>query len=375
MKRILHIPRYYHPVIGGTEQTARDCVNVLKNTFEQKVLCFNWNIKNEIDKVDGVEVIRCGSQCKMFSQPISMSLGSTLKKVIKEFDPEYILFHYPSPFTAYYLLKYIPRNTKLILYWHLDITKQKTLGKLVHFQNLKLLSRAYKVIATSFNYIENSPYLSSVKNKCIVIPSCINENRLAIDREVVKIAERIKKENKEKIICLAVGRHVAYKGFEYLIKASARLNKKFVFYIAGQGKLTEKLKEIAAEDKKINFIGAVDDIELKAYFVASDIFCFPSITKNEAFGLALAEAMYFELPVVTFTIPGSGVNYVSLNKMTGIEVENRSDEKFSEALQTLAEDEKLRKEYGQNGRKRVEENFLFQQYKERILDFFEKDAF
>lgn len=52
---------------------------------------------------------------------------------------------------------------------------------------------------------------------------------------------------------------------------------------------------------------------MKAYLSAMDIFCFPSITKNEAFGLALAEGMYYSKPAITFTIDGSGVNFVSLN--------------------------------------------------------------
>ena len=39
-----------------------------------------------------------------------------------------------------------------------------------------------------------------------------------------------------------------------------------------------------------------------------DIFAFRLLQKMKAFGLALAEGMYFEKPVVTFNIPGSGVN-------------------------------------------------------------------
>lgn len=97
-----------------------------------------------------------------------------------------------------------------------------------------------------------------------------------------------------------------------------------------------------------------------------DIYCFPSITKNEAFGLALAEGMYFEKPAVTFTITGSGVNYVCLNGKTGIEVENRNVEKYAEALMELASDNELRKKYGREGRKRVKENFLYKQYSEHI---------
>ena len=107
-------------------------------------------------------------------------------------------------------------------------------------------------------------------------------------------------------------------------------------------------------------------MELKALIYAADIFCFPSITRNEAFGLALAEAMYYEKPAVTFTIPGSGVNYVCLNGEDGIEVENRNVEKYAEALRGLAKDENARKRYGEAGKKRVVENFLDRQFSDNI---------
>jgi len=106
---------------------------------------------------------------------------------------------------------------------------------------------------------------------------------------------------------------------------------------------------------------------LKAYYLASDIFCFSSITKNEAFGLALAEAMYFGLPAVTFTIPGSGVNYVSFNNETGLEVANRDVAEYSNAIKTLATNEELRKKYGEAASLRAVKNFLFAQYQRLIV--------
>ena len=42
MKKILHIPDYYYPHIGGIEQTAGDCVSALAGEdVEQRVFCFN----------------------------------------------------------------------------------------------------------------------------------------------------------------------------------------------------------------------------------------------------------------------------------------------------------------------------------------------
>ena len=113
---------------------------------------------------------------------------------------------------------------------------------------------------------------------------------------------------------------------------------------------------------EIIFAGLVSDEELKTYLHACDIFCFPSITKNEAFGIALAEAMYCSKPAVTFTIEGSGVNYVSLDGVTGIECPNRDSRAFAEAMKLLAERPDLRERYGKAARKRVEELFLYKQY-------------
>ena len=137
----------------------------------------------------------------------------------------------------------------------------------------------------------------------------------------------------------------------------------FQIYITGKGEETENLKAEAGDDKKIHFLGLVDDVELKGCLTAMDIFCFPSITKNEAFGLALAEGMYYGKPAVTFTIPGTGVNYVCLSGEDGIEVPNRDVEAYAEAMKILAEDEDLRKQMGAVGRKRVKENFLNVQFK------------
>lgn len=367
MKRVLHISKYYYPFSGGTEQIARDCVLALKDMCEQKVIAFNNGKKNTKCKVDGIEVIKCGCFAKISSQSLSLSYQGILKKIMNDFNPDIIIFHYPNPFVAAILLNILKhRNTKLIVYWHLDIIRQKFLRMFFGPQNRKLLAMAEKVIATSPNYIEGSEWLKSVKSKCVVIPNCINVDRMQITPEITKRAEEIKKENAGKTICVAVGRHTEYKGFKYLIQASKLLDDNFRIFITGTGELSEKLHKEAAGDSKVRFTGRVDDTELKALLLSSDIFCFPSISKNEAFGLALAEAMYYEKPAVTFHIPGSGVNYVCLDGEDGIEVANKDVKKYAEALTRLSGDAELRKSYGNAGKKRVIDNFLSTHYRENI---------
>lgn len=372
MKKVLHISKYYYPFSGGTEQIARDCVLALKESYEQKVIAFNDSKEDTVDIVDGVEVTKCGCFIKVSAQSLSASYKKHLHELMSDFKPDIVIFHYPNPFVAGLLLNELKNNDcKLIIYWHLDIIRQKFLRIFFGPQNRQLLKRANKVIATSPNYIEGSPWLQSVKEKCVVVPNCINMERMEITPEIEKRAAELRKENEGRTVCVAVGRHTEYKGFTYLIQASKLLDDKFRFYITGTGELTEKLHAEADGDNRVIFTGRVEDAELKALILASDIFCFPSITKNEAFGLALAEAMYYEKPAVTFNIPGSGVNYVCLNGKDGIEVENRNVEKYAKALEILAGNSNLRKQYGKAGKKRVCDNFLNSDFKiniNRVLD-------
>lgn len=366
--KILHFACYYSPHIGGIEQVAQDVVNAIGNEYEQRVICFNHKKHNETDIVDGIKVVRAGCFAKIASQQISFSFKKLLKRQFKEFKPDLLIFHYPNPFAAHYILKMLKKfkNCKLILYWHLDITKQKLLGKLFNGQTQKLLKRAEKVVATSPNYIEGSKFLPEFINKCVVVPNCVNSSRLNIMPEDVQKAEQIKHKNCGKIICFAIGRHVPYKGMEYLIRASKLLSGDFKIIIGGEGPLTESLKSLSEGDEKVEFIGKVDNSALRAYMLACDIFCFPSITKNEAFGIALAEAMSYSKPSVTFTIEGSGVNYVSVGGETGIEVENCNVEKYARAIEMLASDSVLRDNYGAEAKKRVELLFTDKKFKNNI---------
>ena len=383
MTKILQIIAVMYPSRGGMSQTAEDFMRSLlgREGIEQKIICFNEDAEaggivtrhgeTVHDELEGVEVVRCGSVAKVASQFISLTFKMELAKLMKNFAPDIVVLHYPNPFAAYFLLPFLKKNKriKFVLYWHLDITRQKILGRLFHRQNIELLKRADVVIATSRNYIQGSKYLSKFESKCTIIPCCVQTERIAVSPETERRAEEIRKEYTGKTISFSVGRLVPYKGFKYLIEAAEYLDDDFAVLIAGGGvggSTAGELEQQAKSSSRVKLLGRISDDELNAYYLASDMIAFPSITKNEAFGLALAEGMYFGRPAVTFTIPGSGVNYVSLDGVTGIECPNRDVKAFARAMMTLKNDPELRHALGENARRRVLDNFIYSTYKEKI---------
>lgn len=379
MKKILQISKYYYPFLGGTEQVARDMANSLSAMadVEQKIICFNEDASDENiqckkgetvhDVVDGVEVIRCGYQMKISSQALSITYPSELNRIMDEFNPDIVILHYPNPFVTHFLLKHKNKKFKLVVYWHLDITKQKILKKLFHQQNIALVNRADKIIGATPKHIEESAYTKYFEGKKQILPYMIDEKNLIISEAEIEKAKEIRKKYAGKTIGFFIGRHVPYKGLKYLIEASKELGQSNVqFLIAGSGELTEELKEQARGDNKIEFLGRISDADRRSYLYACDIICFPSITRNEGFGLALAEGMYFGKPAVTFTIPGSGVNFVNLDGFTGIECPNCDSRAYAAALKRLIQDSELREKFGAEARQRVLDNFTQERFRENI---------
>lgn len=382
MKKVLQISNYYYPNIGGIEQVARDISNALKDDpdFEQKVICFNEDSadgdhvchRDETihDIVDGVEIIKCGCFAKKASQSLSLTFGRELRRLMNEFDPDVVIFHYPNPFQAYYLLKYKKRDFRLALYWHLDITKQKLLKHLFYHQNLALIDRMQCVIGATPMHVDTSEFTKQFGSKKKVLPYMIDTSKLILSDEEKALSEKIRNRYGDSVTGFFIGRHVPYKGLKYLVEASRELKGENVkFLIAGEGELTEELREQAKGDDKVVFLGRISDSEKRAYYNACDFISFPSVTRNEGFGLALAEGMYYGKPAVTFYIYGSGVNYVNLDGVTGIECPNADSHAFAEAVRTLAADPELRHKMGEAARKRVEENFTPEQFRRNIKSF------
>jgi len=119
-------------------------------------------------------------------------------------------------------------------------------------------------------------------------------------------------------------------------------------------------------------LGKVREENLGSYYQACDIFCLPSIYKSEAFGLVQVEAMYFSKPIVSTDIEGSGVSWVNQNDVTGLVVPPKNVIALAKAVNKIIKNPELKKKFGENAKRRFEEEFRIEIVAEKILKLYKE---
>jgi rhamnosyl/mannosyltransferase len=358
-KTLLQIAKYYYPVEGGIETVTKYLGEGL-TAYEQIVVCFSQDGITRLDTVNGVKVYRIASSMNIASQDIAFSYYHYLKKIIYEEQPDIILLHCPNPFLYPITAKLTPKDVKLVLLWHSDILGKGILYKMVKQFEKIILRKADLILATSPNYIHPSSPIYDHRDKTEVVANGIIKSDFVWRAGDETTVEEIRRKYHHKKIVFFVGRHAAYKGINYLIEAEKYIQSDCVILIGGRGPETERLKAMTNSDR-IKFIGRIPNEYLRCYYYASDIFAFTSCTKQEAFGIALAEAMYCGSVPVTFTIEGSGVNWVSVGGETGIEVPLGDVQAYAAAIDRLLSDRDLYMKYATAGKDRIVRMFTSEQ--------------
>ncbi len=157
------------------------------------------------------------------------------------------------------------------------------------------------------------------------------------------------------------------KGCQYIHEALSGLQDKdkIVLAVVGGGEIREDIRTMY----RVLELGWLDnDAEIADYMLMCDIFLMPSLA--ESFGYMALEAMAAETPVVSFA--GTVVEEVTDAPNCGLAVDYQSSEALREAISFLAENEDARKKMGMAGRKRVEQEYLFQEYVRKHRELYEE---
>jgi glycosyltransferase involved in cell wall biosynthesis len=207
------------------------------------------------------------------------------------------------------------------------------------------------------------------KNKMEVIHIGLNlpDNYKSKDNSSYRLA------NKQIIV---VGRLVAFKGHELLLKALVplknRLNGGFKLVVLGTGPLEFSLKSL------VNELGLIEYVEFLGYsdkapeFMAnSDVVVVPSI--SEAFGLIFLEAFSAKTPVVSWDVPSG--NELLKNQITGYLVEPYNTLRMAECLEAILKGELSTTEVIENAFSMLHRYYVVDRMVNETISFYNKILF
>lgn len=206
------------------------------------------------------------------------------------------------------------------------------------FWDYQTWSQYSKLLAPIGVFIQNYAFLFSEN---VVVPServksQIQKNKVGKKVTVIRNGfEQTHVENQfngdkikkgcAKVELLYVGRLIKHKNVEFLISliSSAKLqNLPWHLTIVGNGPLREDLQFSVIEsalENYVNFKSDVENSELERMYINSDVFVFPS--EREGYGIAVAEALIHNVPVIVFDTPSNASADLISNGNMGIKLE------------------------------------------------------
>jgi glycosyltransferase involved in cell wall biosynthesis len=333
--KILQVGKFY-PIRGGVEKVMYDLMLGLSEAGVRcDMLCASTEDypASTIELNDYAKLIIVPTKLKLAATMLAPSMIMALRKIAKQYDIIHI--HHPDPMASLALF-FSGYKGKVVLHWHSDILKQKTLLKLYKPLQRWLIKRADSIVGTTPVYVQQSSFLSDMQHKVDYIP--IGVQAIVVD---TKQATEIRQRYNDKKLIFSLGRLVEYKGYEYLIRAAQLLSTEYQIVIGGKGPLHDQLQQLILQlgvQDRVELIGFVSDEALPAYYGACDVFCLSSIWKTEAFAIVQIEAMSCAKPIISTDIPGSGVSWVNATGQSGAVVEIADPQALADAMRQMMED-------------------------------------
>lgn len=357
--KVLHLGKFFPPPFGGIESVMYTLLEGLKDRVDFDVLVSSksaQSAKRDCKKYAVHESLSIGT---LLGVSLCPSMPIDLRRLWEKNKYDLVHIHFPNPM-AHAALGLLPKNVPLVISWHSDIIRQRSL--LIFYNSFlkRILRRAKAIIVATPAHITSSDILSSFcdQSKIHVVPFGIDAENFISNPALHEKAQGIREQFKNKKLIFALGRHVGYKGFEYLVRAMAGVDQA-VLLLGGSGPRTSVIQKIINDNAlhdRVILLGSVPREDLPSYYLAADLFCFPSVSKNEAFGIVQLEAMACSRPIVSCELH-NGASFVNENGKTGLIVPPKDSSQLAAALDFLLKREDLRMTMGEKACERVKKVF------------------
>ena len=353
--KIVHLGKYYPPDTGGIESVS---ASLARGTAAQghdvDVVSFGRTSSSVMDA--GARVLRHWVVTSVASQPLSP--GYLIDAIRRGRRADIVHVHVPNMLAAWAAMR-MGRRPAIVVHWHSDVIDKGTLGRLLEPLERALLDRADAIICTSPLYAHGSTMLQPHAAKIRVVPIGVAEAD-SEDVDEASVPQSLREWIGTRRLALCIGRLVPYKGYESLIDAIPRVQADAAIVVVGGGPLASELQARIDHGQlghRIHLAGRLDDAALNWLRRRADVFCMPSVERSEAFGVVLIEAMAIGRALLATDIPDSGVPWVNLHGVSGLNVPPNNPVELAAALDLLLTDDALRMRLAEGARGRYEEMF------------------
>jgi len=319
---------------GGIEKAIIQLANTLSKKGYNITLFILDNTKETFYPLEkAVDIIQhplnfgITKKGNVFTRKISFLKDITrLKKEVRKSDPDIVLStEYPFAIAA--VVAGLHKEYKLVSWEHHHLFELKKSG---FWQRLFLRTYPKLHAVVCLNPDEQKLY-SQFNEHTTVVPNFIlpaNGSRSADSKTI-----------------LTVGRLTHVKGTDLLLKAAAVVLSRFPEWkwkIIGDGDMRIKAETFIKEKRleKSMTISPPFTNDLSAEYSAASIYV--SASRNESFGLTIAEAMAAGTPCISFDCE-TGPRHIIVNEDNGLLVKKENPEKLAEAIEKLITNEELRR--------------------------------
>ena len=331
--------------IGGYEKIIPAMANLLQecgNKVSLLVFCENEKIFHPVDPAITVSFYPINLGITPKGNPISRKWKmlkdiQTIKKILQKINPD-ILITTEYHFSIAAVLARRNKSLKIISWEH----SPYFLSKRNRFWETLFRKYYPKLDAVVCQNEAEASQFSKVNSNAICIPNFINTP-----------ASFSSAANKQ---ILTVARLVPVKGIDLLLTTAKDLLQQFPDWkwkLIGNGEWKEKVIAFIQQNKLKNQL----ILEEPVYVNLSPVFLETSIyvctSRNESFGLSLAEAMSYGIPAVSFDCE-SGPRHIITNSEDGLLVEAESTAKLTAAIAQLISDDALRKTMGEKAKQNLQ---------------------
>lgn len=366
--RILIINYEFPPLGGGGGIASFDLAQEWAKKAEVDVITSSFKDLPAVEIVDNINIYRVkilfrkSRDAASFLSMLTYLPGAFIKGIIlfrrKRYDVINTHFAVPSGPVGYLLGRIFKTPNVLSLHGGdiYDPSKKLSPHKNPFFSRAVkfFLNHTDKIIAQSSNTKYNAIQYYHPKKDISIIPLAFHPPQIPdISRDDLNI-------NKGDFILTVIGRIVKRKAIDVIIRALVRIpDERIKLFVMGDGPEKQALQKLAQDmgvEKRVFFLGYVEEKEKYSYLSNSDLFVLTAM--HEGFGIVYMEAMYCGLPIVC-TNNGGQVDFLK-NEQNAILIDVGDTEGCANAILRFYKDKKLYRKCSVNNRERVKEFYAEQ---------------